>query len=85
MKKEQKFKKVRTLADIQNDPRIDQIHSEICPGYGDKSWWVYCKAGYQFEDNQCHTAHESTIKQMCEYINTCLDEWLDDPELKNVA
>ncbi len=75
------MKKVRTLNDIKNDPRIDEIFSEVCPSYGQKTWWAYCKAGWQFEMNQCHTAHEDTIKDLCDYINGCLSEWADDPDL----
>ena len=75
-----KFKKVRTLKDIQNDPRVSAIDIEY--DNGEKSYWCYLKAGWQDSCNPtCHTIHEWRIKEVCYYVNNAIP-FPDDPELK---
>lgn len=73
----EKFKKVRTLADIKNDPRVDSIHKEYDP----ESWWCYLRAGWQWDNNEQHTIHEVTIKGICEELNVMVTRWENDPSL----
>lgn len=71
------MKKVRTLTDIKNDFRVDSIHSE-----GEEGWWCYLKAGYQWDNNEQHTIHENTIKEICNELTNNVTVWKDDPDLK---
>ena len=76
------MKKVRTLADIKADPRVESIHSEDSGDY-EKSWWCYLKAGWQWDNNEQHTIHERTIAEVCEELNTNVTEWPEDPDLEH--
>ena len=78
------MKKPRTLEDLKNDPRVDEIHSELENGFsGRKTWWCYLKAGWQDQDNPtCHTIHEDTIKEVCHLVHRAI-KYPDDPELKH--
>jgi hypothetical protein len=57
-----KFKKVRTLADIQNDPRVDSVWNE------DNSWWCQLVDGYEWAPNS-QLIHETSIKEVCSVMN----------------
>ena len=76
-----KFKKVRTRKDIENDPRVESIHYENDPD----SWWCYLKPGWQWDENEQHTIHERTIKDVARELNTAVTEWPNDPSLKTLA
>jgi len=81
--KAKKYKKCRTLSDIQNDPRVSEIHSEI-GNEGQNSWWCYLRAGWQLGSNlTCHTSHEDTIRAICDDVNGAIP-FPDDPELKTI-
>ena len=73
-----KTKKLKTLKDIENDPRVDEIHREEDDGF---SWWCYLKPGWQAYHNQQHTIHERTIKGVISELE-CAEIWEDDPDLK---
>lgn len=76
------FKKVRTLADIKNDPRVVSIHREEDFMFSGKfSWWCYLKTGWQDAMNPtCHTIHERTLKEVCWLVNESIP-FPEDPEL----
>lgn len=76
-----KFKKARTLKDIRNDPRVDEIWSESEGFDNNFGWWCYVKIGWQVGSEQMHGMHEPTIKDICRIINNCITEWPDDPDL----
>ena len=71
-------KKLRTLKDIQNDPRVDSIHREEDDGF---SWWCYLKPGFQAYGNKQHAIHERTIKRVIQELEDA-EIWQDDPSLK---
>jgi hypothetical protein len=75
-----KFKKLRTLADIKNDPRVDSIHHEDEGFESDSSWWCYLKSGWQAYGNQQHTIHEETIKQIIDVLEDA-EPWPEDTDL----
>lgn len=76
---EHKFKKVRTLKDIQNDPRVDECFGER--DGENYSYWCYLKKGWRSSFSGCHTIHEDTIKEICEELNGGIQVWFNDPEL----
>lgn len=57
-----KFKKVKTLVDLQNDPRVDSVWNE------DNSWWCLLVDGYEWAPNS-QLIHETTIKSVCSVMN----------------
>ncbi|RLB44662.1 MAG: hypothetical protein DRH30_00860 [Deltaproteobacteria bacterium] len=61
-----KYRKARTKADINADPRIEgDVRNE-----GNDGWWANLKDGFQMEPNsQVHGLHEYSIKEMCEMLN----------------
>lgn len=70
-------KKLRTLKDIENDPRVDSIHKEN-DGFnpnGGLSYWCYLKKGYIVPDMECGTIHECTVKEVIEMLDTAVPEW----------
>lgn len=88
MRPRKKYKKVRTLTDIENDPRVSEIWREDDGFFGDDdnpngNYWVALKAGFQVYGNCQHVIHEPTIAQVCEVLNDA-EEWPDDPDLAEV-
>ena len=61
-----KFKKVRTLRDLRNDPRVQSVSDER--GIGD-GIWVYLKEGFTNERLECSTIHEYTVAECCGQLN----------------
>lgn len=59
-----KYKKVRSIADIKADPRIDDFIQNY-DGYG--KHLVECKKGWAFENER--TIEIGTIKEICDTIN----------------
>lgn len=57
-----KFKRVKTLVDLQNDPRVDSVWNE------DNSWWCLLVDGYEWAPNS-QQIHETTIKSVCSVMN----------------
>jgi len=60
------FKKVKTIKQINADPRIEgEIWNE-----GPDGWWASLVDGYQQEQcSQVHGLHEYTIKELAEMLN----------------
>jgi len=52
------LKKVRTLADLKNDSRIDNVWSE-----GDDGWWAELAHGWKWDG--CSCIHEPTVAKLC--------------------
>tara|TARA_R110000803_G_scaffold102638_1_gene170729 strand:- start:2521 stop:2745 length:225 start_codon:yes stop_codon:yes gene_type:complete len=74
------MKRPRTLKDLQNDPRVSEIYSEVDDI---KTWWCYLKHGWQDSENKtCHTIHEDTIKRVCSSVHYAIP-YPNDPELNN--
>jgi hypothetical protein len=61
-----KFKKVKTIEDIRQDPRVESIYKDK-DGDG-VSWWVDLKDGYEWAPNS-QIIHESTINNLLSIIN----------------
>jgi len=68
----EKFKKVRTIADIQNDPRVESFESE-----GHRDYWVYLKQGYVCTMMGCGTIHEPTISMIADLLNNDVERVCD--------
>jgi hypothetical protein len=70
-------KKVRTIADIENCPFVNDLWREENDQW---EWWVCLEDGYHSEDTECCTFHFPTIKEVCSYINAgvYVVEWIDD-------
>jgi hypothetical protein len=67
-----KFKKKRTKAQIEDDPRIVELWAEAddagCFGDGSGiSWWATLAPGYEVDD--CHGLHEGTVKDIAAQLN----------------
>ena len=79
------MKKPKTLKDLENDPRVESIHSEYDGCWDEKrAWWCYLKAGWQNSvHKKCHIIHEPTLKDVCELVHDAI-LWLDDPELNTL-
>lgn len=75
------FKPVKTKADIQADPRVFALDRET-DEYEGPAYWCYLISGFEYNNNPgSHTAHERTIKEICEELNS-VSLWLDDPDLQ---
>jgi|TARA_R100000030_G_scaffold19852_1_gene14149 hypothetical protein len=61
------YKKARTYADMERDPRVDWISDERGTGEG---IWVYLKEGYINDHLECGTIHEHTVAECCLQLNT---------------
>lgn len=61
----QPFKKVKTLADIKADPRIDEFIKDY-DGYG--KHMVGCIKGWRFEANNS-TIEIGNMKELCYEVN----------------
>lgn len=44
------------------------------------SYWVYLNDGYVFPDMECHTAHEDTLREIREQVES-IALWPEDPAL----
>lgn len=78
--KKREFNYVRTLKDIEDDPRVREIDIESEDGV--RSYWCYLKSGWQ-SDPSCHIIHEWKVSTICKYLNTHVRRWEDDPDLIN--
>jgi len=64
------YKKVRTKNDIENDPRVIELHKEFGFAGEEKwGWWCYLNDGY-LAGNNSQTINEETIKDICSEINS---------------
>lgn len=62
-------KKLRTKADLLNDPRVESMWQEPFDGRGrDETWWWLQLANGYVTTNECHCLHEPTIKDLCEMM-----------------
>jgi len=81
MKKEvletKKFKTVKTLRDIENDPRVADIHKE------EGQWWGLLVDGYEWCP-EAQIFREKTIKEMCYVLNELVYE-KDTEEMRTVS
>ena len=64
------FKRVSTIKSIEDDPRVDSIHSEDDWFSGDraKSWWCNLKPGWHTRDYTT-AIHETTVAEVATEIN----------------
>lgn len=66
----QKFKKPRTLKDLKNDQRVDDIWHENEGFDNNSSWWCYLKPGWEDSMNPtCTSIHEATLKEVCHLVH----------------
>jgi hypothetical protein len=74
-----KFKKVRTLAEAEKDPRVEKIYFEP-NDYTEKegSWWIELKEGYICRSMSCGTIHEDTLKQVLDLLNNDVVEGTEE-------
>jgi len=64
-----KYKKVRTLKDIQNDPRVRDVHKDTSTG--EIVWWMYLKDGLVSHwDGAGTITTEDTMSYLKETLNT---------------
>jgi hypothetical protein len=68
-----KFKKVRTLKDIKNDPRVDFISDER-HGWSDDGIWIYLKYPFYNRDNGTTCVHEFTVADCVSNFNAFVVE-----------
>ena len=59
-------KKLKTMADIQNDPRVDWVSDERG---SDEGIWVYLINDYFNTFLECGTIHEETVAECLEQMN----------------
>jgi len=64
--KKQKFKKVRSAKNIENDPRVDQFYSDS------DGWWILLYEPFQWFGGQI--MHEYSIRQLCSALNYDVEE-----------
>lgn len=65
-----KLRKVRTKADIEDDPRVEELWSED-NGWGAGSscdWWCSLKPGWSWCP-ETHCIHEGTVREVCGVLN----------------
>jgi len=80
-----KYKKVKTLIDIKNDPRVltvDDLGDQCTGSNSNVDIWIRLKPGFQWDKSQTHNVHERSLKQACKEMNTNVQTWDNDPELK---
>mgnify|MGYP001272481628 FL=1 len=75
-----RYKKIKTLKDLQQDPRVIGVDKEYDDVEECYMYWCYLKPGFRTEDNDQHTISEPTLKDVCSEVNNCR-EWKDDPSL----
>jgi len=63
---EEKFKKLKTIKDIEEDPRVDSIYKQR----DDEgvSWWIELKDGYEWAPNS-QIIHEYTVNELLSIMN----------------
>lgn len=59
------FRKVRTKADIEVDPRVEELWNE---GDSSPDWWCALKSGWSWCP-ETHCIHENTIRDVCDVLN----------------
>jgi len=79
-----KYKKIKTLKDLQQDPRVESVYKEYDDVEECYMYWCYLKAGFSLKDicsevNNCREC-EPTLKDICSEVNNCR-EWKNDPSL----
>lgn len=75
-----KFKKVYTLKQIAEDPRVDSISDERAIGDG---IWIYLKAPYVNRFLECGTIHEDKVADLMWQMNGEVIEWQDSLSFPN--
>jgi len=58
------FKKARTRAQIEADPRVEEIWNE-----GEDGWWAMLRPGWVVATYEVHCIHEYTIEGVCDKLN----------------
>jgi len=63
------YKKVRTLNDIKNDPRVSEVYSDNSTG--ELVWWMYLESGFISDwDDASTITCEDTIQYLKDSLNT---------------
>lgn len=75
-----KFKKVYTLKQIAEDPRVESISDERAIGDG---LWVYLKAPYVNRFLECATIHEDKVADLMWQMNGEVIEWQESLSFPN--
>jgi hypothetical protein len=67
--------KLRTIADVRNDPRVDALWQEEDGWINSRpSWWCTLKEGYICPEMECGSIHEKSIKDVIKLLNTVILE-----------
>lgn len=61
-----KFRKVYTLQQVKNDPRVAEVWTENNDG---RDYWAALKEGYINGEAGTHTLHEWSVRRLCEVLN----------------
>lgn len=67
--------KAKSWEDIKADPRIEEAHWQYD---GRNKHMVLCKEGYRFDNTECRS-DIGTVKELCESVNTYLQEHSPKP------
>lgn len=72
-----KFKKVKSLKDIENDPRVTDIYKD------EDGWWGSLADGYEWCP-EAQIFRENTIKEMCYVLNELVYQ-KNTEEMKSIS
>lgn len=64
------MKKVRTLAQAKDDPRVADYSDERNTGDG---IWLYLKRPWFCPDTGLAVVHEMNVRDLCDSLNSCLE------------
>jgi hypothetical protein len=62
------YKKVRTLQDIQNDPRVNDVYKD--KSTGELQWWMYLSEGLISEWDGAGTITADDMKYLKDTLNS---------------
>ena len=80
------MKKVRTLQQCLDDPRVVWWSDERQSGKCDDGIWLYLEYPWVCPDTDLDTVHEYNVRDLCQSLNSCyedIDRWnhlYGDPE-----
>jgi hypothetical protein len=63
-----KFKKIKTLKETVNDPRVDSISDER-NGWSNDGIWIYLKPPYYNPVTETSSIHEWSVKECLDILN----------------
>ena len=73
------FKKVYTMAQAKQDPRVSDMFAEHGNIDSDKyDYWINLKEGYVCRATECGSIHEQTVKECLWYLNNDVVEGTED-------